>query len=320
MAHLISIRENGFIEAARLAGTPEFWHGLSNEVPENSPLEIWLEKAGMDWKIEAAPVLFNDDFGISEFNDKKVLYRSDNKKGLSVVSKTYKIVQPTQILEFFRDLIDNNGLKLSTAGVLREGKMFWALAQTNESFEVFPGDSTDNYILLTTSADGSLSTVATITTTRVCCANTLNLALKSSEKLFKTSHRSVWDGTKVKLEMGLVSEAFYNYQKTIKKLSEVDLTPKFAKSFIYDLVSVPNVEVQEQPYTTDKMLKDIFHKVYNGIGNNGTTLYSLLNGITEYNTHSTAGRSFDAKFHNQFFGKNSNLSLKAYSKLEKMVA
>jgi hypothetical protein len=42
-------------------------------------------------------------------------------------------VQPREILEFYRALSEVSGFELETAGVLKGGKKFWALARTGQS-------------------------------------------------------------------------------------------------------------------------------------------------------------------------------------------
>jgi hypothetical protein len=65
---------------------------------------------------------------IHAFPEQKVLYRSDTKAPLSVVSSRYQVVQPAEILEFYKDLTEVGGFELETAGVLKDGKKLWALA------------------------------------------------------------------------------------------------------------------------------------------------------------------------------------------------
>jgi hypothetical protein len=38
------------------------------------------------------------------------------------VSNRYQVVQPREILEFYRDLTEISGFELETAGVLKEGR------------------------------------------------------------------------------------------------------------------------------------------------------------------------------------------------------
>ena len=100
MSHLV---EN----MAYVGRTP--WHGLGNQLATQQPLEVWMSEAGMDWEIRETPVRFiSSEAGalgqISSFPDQKVLFRSDNREPLSVVSNRFKVVQPREVLEYYRDL------------------------------------------------------------------------------------------------------------------------------------------------------------------------------------------------------------------------
>ena len=126
MAHQIE-------QMAYVGDTP--WHGLGQQLSRHQPLEVWRQQAGMDWRIEESPVRFIADGAghlgsIHSFPEQKVLYRSDTRTPLSVVSQRYKVVQPEEVLEFYRDLTEYAGYELETAGVLKGGRKFWALARS----------------------------------------------------------------------------------------------------------------------------------------------------------------------------------------------
>lgn len=80
----------------------------------------------------------------------KVLYRSDTKAPLSVVSSRYQVVQPEEILEFYRDLTEVSGFELESAGVLKDGKQLWALTRTGQSVPLKGHDRVNGYLLLAT--------------------------------------------------------------------------------------------------------------------------------------------------------------------------
>lgn len=116
----------------------EPWHGLGNKLAPKQPLEVGARAAGMNWSIEEAEVGFvaagNRSLGsIHAFPEQKLLYRSDTQAPLSVVSARYQVVQPAEILEFYRDITEVSGFQLETAGVLKEGRKLWALAKTGQS-------------------------------------------------------------------------------------------------------------------------------------------------------------------------------------------
>jgi phage/plasmid-like protein (TIGR03299 family) len=123
------------------------WHELGNPLERGQSLDVWAEQSGLNWEIKQSPVLFdtsNDSHlnGTGNFEDKSVLYRSDTGAPLSVVSQRYKVVQPREILEFYRDLTEVSGFELETAGVLKGGKKIWALARTGQSTSLKGNDVT----------------------------------------------------------------------------------------------------------------------------------------------------------------------------------
>ena len=198
------------------------WHGLGNRLEPDQPIDVWKRNAGMDWTIEESEVRFitggnsNGIGTISAFPEQKVLYRSDTKAPLSVVSKRFHVVQPSAILEFYRDLTAVGGFELETAGVLREGRKFWALAKTGQSTLLKGRDRVDGYLLLATACDGTLATTAQFTSVRVVCNNTLAIALGNSH-LFRESRIST---------LRLASERFGDFEQVLWSLRCPALEPR----------------------------------------------------------------------------------------------
>jgi len=186
MAHEITIRADGYAEMAFVGETP--WHGLGQALDPNSDLATWRKAAGMDWTIESAPV----EFIGQDFEGQNVLYRSDTKAPLSVVSNRYKAVQPAEVLEFFDNLVKENGFRLHTAGTLFGGKRMWALAETGKFGEIVKDDGVGGFLLLSTSADRSLATTARFTSVRVVCNNTLSMAVDLALCSGEQKHISKW--------------------------------------------------------------------------------------------------------------------------------
>ena len=176
----------------------EPWHGLGNKLTPKQPLEVWAAAAGMDWSIEEAEVRFvagsaDNRAGLGSihaFPEQKVLYRSDTRAPLSVVSSRFQVVQPAEILEFYLDLTELGGYELETAGVLKEGRKLWALAKTGQSATLKGRDTVNGYLLLATACDGSLATTAQFTSVRVVCNNTLAIALGDSTGAVKVTRLS----------------------------------------------------------------------------------------------------------------------------------
>lgn len=284
----------------------KIWHSLGTEMKDDQPLEDWIVQAGLDWDIQESPVYFNngsvnsaDDY--VGYSDRKVLYRSDTKSPLSVVGKDFKVVQPKQIVEFFRDLIAQNNMKLNTAGSLFGGKRFWALAELGKEAQITEGDLIRGYLLLITSADGSLCTTGKFVSERPICNNTVSIALRENTKhLVKVSHRSEWDADKVKIDLGLMDESWFNFISNMRKLANTKATDKVAEEFYQKLVFEHKKEdpTRAELRKVEKLMD--FYK--NGAGSELSTgsYWGLLNGLTEMFTHGS-GRKDSS---HQFFDAN----------------
>lgn len=165
------------------------WHGLGNRLTEKQPIEVWAQQAGMNWHIRQSPVYFHSQRKTSVlYPGHQVLFRSDTEQALSVVSDRYQVVQPREILEFYRDLTEAGGFEMETAGVLKGGRKIWALAKTNQSAVLKRNDVINGYLLLATACDGTLATTAQFTSVRVVCNNTLAVALANGACTVKVPH------------------------------------------------------------------------------------------------------------------------------------
>ncbi|MFO1251551.1 MAG: DUF932 domain-containing protein [Inhella sp.] len=132
------------------------------------------------------------------FDELQVLhYRSDTKRPLSAVSDRYQVVQPREVLEFYRDLIEVSGYELETAGVLRDGRKFWALVRTGKE-SLLAGNDLMRCYLPGHLLRWHVGDHGDSTSIRVVCSNTLALAIGRAEGAVKVSHRTSFDPLTVK--------------------------------------------------------------------------------------------------------------------------
>lgn len=253
MAHELSFKRGGKAEMAYVGETP--WHKFGQRLTEGAPLEVWKTEAGFDWQALSAPVQFTHAGELHTFGDKQVIFRSDTGAPLSVMGDGYKIVQPAEVLEFFRDLTEQGGWKLHTAGMLRGGRKMWALARNHTEGEVVDGDQVKGNLLLATSLDGTMPTVACMTAIRVVCANTLRLALdgafmrsrnqrlgavKDGQTAVKVSHRSQFDAEAVKRDMGLARDAFDVFMAQARVLAQEPCDMEEAREILRRIFGQPH--------------------------------------------------------------------------------
>ncbi|MGD7035165.1 DUF932 domain-containing protein [Methylotuvimicrobium buryatense] len=313
MAHLVE-------QMAYVGAQP--WHGLGNLLAPKQPLEVWAKQAGMDWQIKETPVQFMTDIpeymgGLHRFEEQKVLYRSDNKKALSVVSKRYQVVQPQEVLEFYRDLTEVAGYQLETAGVLKGGKKFWALAKTGQATALKGSDLVYGYLLLATSCDGTLATTATPTTIRVVCNNTLSIAVNGASQAIKVPHSTKFDAQAVKQQLGIAVSQWDTFMYQMRTLSERKVKSHEATNyFLRVLCDVPAANGEPVVLNNERALKKV-QSLYEGQGHGADlesakgTAWGLLNAVTEYVDHEKRARSTDHRMDSAWFGQGANLKKKA---------
>jgi phage/plasmid-like protein (TIGR03299 family) len=311
------------------------WHGLGHKLAAHQPLEVWAESAGMNWRIEESEVRFVAGNGydskglgsIHAFPEQKVLYRSDTKAPLSVVSNRFKAVHPLEILETFRDLTEVGGYELETAGVLKEGRKFWALARTGQSAVLKGKDQVHGYLLLATACDGTLATTAQFTSVRVVCNNTLAIALGEGQGAVKVNHRSQFDAQAVKRQLGIAISSWDGFMVRMKALSERKVTPDMAEAYFKRVLTYAAVNPSGQPVTAvnDRALKAV-QELFTGRGKGSNlasasgTAWGLVNGVTEFIDHHRRARSEDHRRDAAWFGAGAAVKQKAWDEAMKLVA
>jgi phage/plasmid-like protein (TIGR03299 family) len=322
MAHLLQ-------SMAYVGAAP--WHELGNALPPKQSIEVWAQQAGMDWSICSTPVRYlADQVGalgsIMSFEDQKVLYRSDTKAALAVVGNRYQVVQPKEVLEFYRDLTEVSGFELETAGVLKEGRKFWALAKTGKSAVLKGSDVVNGYLLLATSCDGTLATTATPTTVRVVCNNTLTIALNGATSAIKVPHSTSFDAQAVKKQLGIAVSQWDSFMYRMKTLSERKV--KTHESMNYFLKVLCNTDGHSDPsggLINERALKKV-QALYEGHGRGAElaaaqgTAWGLLNAVTEFVDHERRARSQEYRLDSAWFGQGANLKQRALDQALQLVS
>lgn len=296
------------------------WHGLGNRLAPKQSIEAWQRAAGMDWKIMSAPVNYQPQVALAEalpFDDHKVLYRSDTNAPLSIVGDRYQVVQPREVLEFYRDLTSVAGYELETAGVLKGGKKLFALARTGKSAVLKGSDAVNSYLLLATSCDGSLATIAMPTTVRVVCNNTLAIALGNTAGAVKVPHRSVFDANAVKRQLGIAVSSWDEFMVRMKALSDCKVKTLESRNYIARvLCDVPQDTQLPNVLSHERAMKRV-EELFNGSGRGAElaaakgTAWGLMNAVTEYVDHERRARNQEYRLDSAWFGQGAAVKQRA---------
>lgn len=347
----VSLRDNGMAEMAALEGVSVWWEDDSvkaGRLVKGATIEQWTKAAGMDFLIKKAAVRYYADRAqtkLMTMQDQVALIRSDTGEALGIVSPDYNIVQPFEVMEFFREPVENMGFELTTAGTLFGGKRFWALAKITEG--VISGwDKIGAYLLLTTGADGATATEGRQISICVVCANTLRLALlEENNKRARQSHRSRYDEKRLKADLGLAADLFPKFIETANELSRVKVSDAVADEFVMKLLSggaaqaevqqvvaeqsqgdsladllkgpyiLPEIEIEGKARRPRGM--DAILQLFEGEGMGATqkgrasTAWGLVNAVTEFTDHHSTAKTADHRVAKAWFGSGEALKAEA---------
>ena len=317
MAHELTQRSSGLVEMAYVGGQP--WHGLGQELAAGADIGKWTEQAGMDWLVKRSRVRFGEGASQQTWDKHHVLFRSDTKAPLGVVGQDYKIVQPRECLEFFRDLVGEYGFELNTAGTLFGGRKFWALASIGESACIIGTDKVGGYLLLTSSCDGTSSTTAKFVVERVVCNNTLTMAMKEGGKVVSTSHRTAFKPEQVQDRLGIVRGAFSGFVQASRALASREVSQMRAAEMTEALLTATKTVTRED-VTDSAGFRSIMQLFATGKGNNGKTAWDWVNGVTEYVDHVQRAKSESHRLANVWFGKGDALKSAAMTQALELIA
>lgn len=299
------------------------WHRLGNKVDENITLEEFQKEAGLDWTVSKRPVHYfpdGDGMQLQTFKDRFVLARDTDDKPFAVVSSRYKPVQPKEIFGFFKDLLAMHDMKMHTAGALLDGGRIWCLAKTGNVHKVLGEDRVDGYLLLSTSYDLTLSTLAQFTSVRVVCNNTLQQALRDATGRITIPHIREFNIGEIHNQLGIGREQWSAFTQALDVLAKMKIDANKAAEVMDKVFEIPDDPVKRMQ-NSDRLhaqnVVDMFRQQrFKGADLAGMTGWGLLNSTTEYiDWHKRARGGQSSRLNNAWFGEGAKLKQNTMNEL-----
>lgn len=325
MAHDID-ESTGKPAIAYVGETP--WHGLGEKLPERAPIEKWIEAARLNWEIDKFPVQYLVDGKLRTLEDRFVLARNDTGAALSIVSGDYQVVQPKELIEFYRDLVADYGYDIETAGALNGGRKVWALAKTGKIVDLAgegkSSDRVDAYVLLATSCDKTLATTAAFTSIRVVCQNTLFFALdeigKQKRRHISVPHTHRFVPKEVKEKLGLIDKAWSEFIGQARKMIAKAMASTDASSFFQGILSEKDGELSNKHQRQHETLMALFRSAPGqDVETAKGTLWGAVNAITYHADHVMRKTNHD-RLDSAWFGAGNQLKEKAWEAAKALVS
>lgn len=289
------------------------WHGLGVAIPEEiakDPRKI-AELVGAAYNVKKAPAMFQrEEMGglLEPVPNRQVLYRDDTGAALEVLSDNrYKIVQPVEYFEAFRDSLTANNLRISSAGVLKGGRIVFVNAKFTEGgYDVLGIDRTESYITMGGGYDGTMSSFGYLSDFRTVCWNTLSANLSkqgNAGRLFKVPHTAAFDGKILGAALGLAGKELAVRASVFNTLAGYKLHKGEVVKYFSDVMEIDHSKVGQVDSKSGKpllsarltnQLEALAEAYLQGPGAtlasaNGT-LYGALNAVTHFVDHVASSR------------------------------
>jgi phage/plasmid-like protein (TIGR03299 family) len=320
-------------QMAYVGQTP--WHGLGESLDSCADLDTWKRAAGLDFHVNQAPVYFQTAERplMTSLDGRVVNYRADTGEGLGVVSSShYKLVQPGEIIDFYREFTATGGLKLNTAGALRGGRRIWALAELDSPIRV-GDDVTKPYFLLTTGFGDETATVGVFTTTRVVCMNTMQIAMRQVDEEtgkqgrlisgFSIGHHSKFNPKDAAKHAENLILAARQFEAQANLMAQCGISDEQMLSFFVDLFG--KIQEKSGKLTPQSVRKvDELVRLYKqgpgaDLKSAKGTAWGLLQSITRYADHVAPERTKGGRLMSAWYGTGKDDKARGLAKALELV-
>jgi phage/plasmid-like protein (TIGR03299 family) len=268
------------------------WHGLGIVLADYPGRDEAMRIAGHDFTIDENNIQSVRTGGLIETH--KELYRVDSGERLSVVSKSYAIVQNSTAWDVVDAIVQQENVKYDTAGILRGGAGLWVMALLDEPVTIKGDDSlTFPYVSCGWSHDGSSALTVKRHAVRIVCANTSAAAVseaKNSGRIFSFKHTvNVMSRIEAARQvLAGVRSGFADFVKLSNELAGLTVSDQGITSFIERLRPASTSVITERVQDNEAKDKRLILSYLNGptiapaIRN---TAYGLVQAGVEFLDH-----------------------------------
>ena len=279
-------------------GAPFRYKGAIDVEDCKTSLEV-MEKSGLDWEVAKCeliakmPGLAKDGLredGFFHGGDYFVTcpnafatYRTDCNIPLGIVKERYTIVQNIEAFNFFDNAIGKNKAIWQTAGFFGNGERIFVSAKLPNNILV-NGDPVENYLVFTTSHDGSSGVKILFTPIRIVCQNTLNAAIAQCSNYISFRHTSsVHQNIDIANEiLGICKERSYMLSEQYNAMYKIKMTDEQAHKAFADVILTEDEKLNLK--LTGHTIGQLVNKNWQAIDDSGISM-KKVNVLNEMNTY-----------------------------------
>lgn len=279
-------------------GAPFRYKGAINVEDCKSSIEV-MHKAHLDWEVAKCELvakmpgntedkLKSDGFlyGGDYYNlcpNAFATYRTDCNIPLGIVKERYTIVQNTEAFGFFDNAIGKDQAVWQTAGFFGNGERIFVSAKLPNNILV-NGDPVENYLVFTTSHDGSSGVKILFTPIRIICQNTLNSAIRHASNYISIRHTSsVHKNIDIAHEiLGICKEQTTYLSQQYNAMAKIKLNDTQVHNLFADVILTDDEQLRLKMtgHSVDQLIK----KQWSAIDDSGISMkkVNVLNEMATY--------------------------------------
>lgn len=302
-----------------------------------------LKLAGLDWEVKKVPLMLADGSG-RVLDDAMATQRADDGTILGVVGEKYEVIQNRDSLQVFQAVSEVGDAIFETAGSLFGGSKIYVSALIDGLIEVGKDDITKKYLLFMSSHDGSSAATVRLSSVRVICANTMQMALRENGRHVAIRHtNNANDNLRLATEMlGLANQRFKDMEESYNEMLKVQVSESEMKSYLercFKKAMPKPTDKQDKAQGEDivgvnkeKVVRAIpqileLYETGHHLPQDAGTLYRLFQSVTEFSNHKRQSRSFEKSMNTKednalnsiLFGQSANLNEIAYKEAVKLL-
>ncbi len=324
------------------------WHGIGEILKDYPTITEAITASGLNWdvSIEGMEAVMGNN--IIKVPDNFAVVREDTKTVIGVVGNRYEPYQNSEMWGFIDDFQKQSGVKLETAGSLKNGRTTWVLAK-NGSMEHVKNDKIDEFFLFRNSFDGSTPISVMFTNIRVVCNNTLTAAIRGARNVYNVRHTASAADQIKEVQKALALRSKYktavdvSFDLLVKYGMDATESENFLKEIIFpepkgitqkivkgEVVNEIGEATQRAHTTRNNNITDIMELIETGAGADipgvRGTGYGMYNALTEWADHEKSIRVMggrneaEVRFENVFFGTASKFKAACFNEIMKQAA
>lgn len=274
------------------------WNDLGTDVSTTNNVESALNKAGLNFIVEKAPLTANIGGQSIIVPNKVATVRTDTNEVMGIVGDDYSVCQNKDAFDFINYV--SGDLEFKKAGITQSGMTYIITALP---LVKILSDSFQPYLIFQNGFNGQYPVRACIAPLRIVCQNQFSIAFKEAYNTISIRHNMsmhdrIENAKKTFLETAKYMEEL---NRQAEKLAATPFTADQFKQFINEILPLKEdmTEVQERRIRESRSQLWNAYMVDDNANFRGTC-WSTVNAVSDWYTHRDPARITSKTEENKF--------------------